>query len=62
MNIILSIILCFAMAIGGTAQLPAQPESMGRWTIYNLTVSNGEQSASLYEKAVLRGAVSERAW
>lgn len=61
MNVILSIILCFAMAVGGTAQLPAQPESMARWTIYNLTVSNGEQSASLYEKAVLRGAVSEDA-
>ena len=61
MNVILSIILCIARAVGGTAQLPAQPESMSRWTIYNLTISNGEQRAPLHEKAVLRGSVSEDA-
>jgi len=61
MNFFLSVILCIAMAVGGTAQLPAQPETMARWTLYNLTIGNGEESASLHEKAVLRSAVSQDA-
>ena len=61
MNFFLSIILCIAMAASGTASLPAQPESMTRWTLHNLTIGNGGQSVSLYNKAVLRSAVSEDA-
>lgn len=59
MNLILSIILCIAMAAGGAAQLPAEPEAMSEWIVSNVTVSEGEQSVTLDKEAVLRGAVSE---
>lgn len=59
MNLILSIILCIAMAAGGAAQLPAEPEAMSEWIISNVTVSESEQSVTLDKEAVLRGAVSE---
>lgn len=59
MNLILSIILCIAMAAGGVTQFPAEPESMSEWIISNVTVSAGEQSVTLDKEAVLRSAVSE---
>ena len=59
MNFILSIILCFALALGGTGSLPAEPETAATWTIRNLTLSYGGESAAFSEEARITAAVGE---
>ena len=57
MNIFLSIILCIAMAVGGTANLPAQKETSDVWTVSNVVISDGKETVTLDKTLVLRSAV-----
>lgn len=57
MNMILSVIVCFAMILGGTGSLPAVPETAATWTIRNITIDNGEQSITLAPEARITTAV-----
>lgn len=57
MNMILSVIVCFAMIFSGTGELPAVPETQSTWTIRNLTIDNGEESVTLTPEARLTAAM-----
>ena len=57
MNLILSIFLCFALAFGGAAELPAEPETATTWTIRNVTLSNGGETFALNPEARLTAAL-----
>ena len=56
-NFILSIFLCFALALGGTAGLPAEPETATTWTIRNVTLTDGTHSVTLNPAVKLTAAV-----
>ena len=56
-NFILSIFLCFALALGGTAGLPAEPETATTWTIRNVTLSDGTDSVTLNPAVKITTAV-----
>lgn len=57
MNMILSMIVCLAMAFSGTAALPAVPETATTVTIRNITLDNGEESVTLAPEARITAAL-----
>lgn len=62
MNLFLSIFLCFALALGGGAELPAEPETAATWTIRNVHFANEDYDITLGPEARISAAVgSERA-
>lgn len=59
MNLILSIFLCLAMALGGAAELPAEPESATTWTLRNVAVEADGEEYLLAPEARLTAAIGE---
>lgn len=57
MNLLLSLLLCIAMAVSGTAPLPAQSAEANEWIISNVTVGDGYEYITLDEQLVLGGSV-----
>lgn len=60
MNVILSILLCMAMILGGTGELPAQPETATTWTLSNVTLEVGGERVTLAPEARLTLAAGEQ--
>ena len=57
MNFILSLFLCFALALSGSAGLPAEPETAATWTIRSVTLSAGDESYTLNPEARITTAI-----
>lgn len=57
MSLILSFILCFALAFSGPAGLPAEPETATTWTIRNVTLSDGDETITLNPEARITAAI-----
>lgn len=62
MNVILSLVLCLAMLLGGGSKLPAEPETATTWTVRSAVLTLGDESVALAPEARLSlAAGAERA-